>query len=303
MKMSISRNQVISLMVYVLMSVLLLCQPTLLAKEQDGLVKVTDNVYTMTSPNSFWSNSGVIIGNDGIVVIDSRISAKEARRLIKDIRAISDKPIKYVINTHCHLDHAFGNFEFAKLGATIISSTIEKENMQKVPMESAYKFFGVPEEETIGTTLAYPNLTFSNKMEIDMGNQKLELIYPGPSHTTGSILIYLPDPKILFIGDTFLNGSIPFMGDGNIPGWINTLEFIKGMDVEKVVPGHGALSSKQDVSDLKDYMILFDQKARELCASSSDLEYIVAEMKKVLPYKKGEDFIRTNIKLQYLKKD
>ena len=93
----------------------------------DKLTPVAENVYAYVdtkaaSPkNSFGVNAGVIIGKDGIVVVDTMISAKEAKRFIKDIRTISRKPIKYVVNTHYHLDHAFGNSEFAKVGAVIVA--------------------------------------------------------------------------------------------------------------------------------------------------------------------------------------
>ena len=96
-----------------------------------GLEKIADNVYSYvdikngTPQKSFGANAGIIIGEDGIVVIDTLVSSKEAMRFIKDIRAVSDKPIKYVINTHYHLDHTFGNSEFVKLGATGMPFIIE----------------------------------------------------------------------------------------------------------------------------------------------------------------------------------
>ena len=304
--MQISRCCKINILISFLFAILILCQPVS-AQEHSRLVKLADNVYSYidakdgSSQNSFGANTGVIIGDEGIAIIDSRISAIAAQRLIHDIREISDKPIKYVINTHRHLDHAFGNCEFAKLGATIISSTIDKEDMKKFSMEETYKFFGVPANETVGTTIAYPNLSFNNKMEIDLGNQKLELIYPGPSHTAGSILVYLADKKLLFTGD-ILVAEVPFMGDANIPGWIKSLDYIMAMDVEKIVPGHGALSTKQDVVKLREYISLFDQKAKEFCSKSSNLTAITDEMKKVLPYREGDAFISVNIALKYLKK-
>lgn len=103
---------------------------------QEALTKIADNVYSYvdvknSSPsNSFGTNAGIIIGKDGIVVIDTLVSSKEAKRFIKDIRAVSDKPIKYVVNTHYHLDHTFGNSEFVKLGATVISHINCKNNLE-----------------------------------------------------------------------------------------------------------------------------------------------------------------------------
>jgi len=102
----------------------------------EKLTKIADNVYSYvdtkssTPQNSYGANAGIILGRDGIVVVDTLISSKEAKRFIKDIKAISKKPIKYVINTHYHLDHTFGNSEFKKIGALIISHTNDGNNLK-----------------------------------------------------------------------------------------------------------------------------------------------------------------------------
>ena len=278
---------------------------------QQGMTKIADNVYSYvdtknSSPqNSFGANAGIIIDRDGIVVIDTLVSAKEAKRFIKDIRAISKKPIKYVVNTHYHLDHTFGNSEFAKLGAVIISHTNDSKNLKthgEIALKNA-KNYGLSEQDMKGTKIAYPVLTFNNRIEIDLGNQKIELIYIGPSHTDGSILVYLPEKKILFAGDILFTNYHPFIADGNIEEWVKALDYIMTMDVEKIIPGHGPISSKQDIEDMKNYLIAFDMKAKELAAKSNDVEYIVAEIKKSLPPRpEGDNLIPWNIQMKYLKK-
>lgn len=284
--------------------------PVRMASAQDGLTKIADNVYgyvgigPMSPQNSFAANTGVIIGEDGIVIIDTLVSAKEAQRLIKDIRAISDKPIKYVINTHYHLDHALGNSEFAKLGATIISQTVENENARKAgdAILKGAKDFGLTEQDMEGTTLIFPELIFNDNLEIDLGDQRIELIYPGASHTAGSILIYLPDKKILFAGDVLFTGYHPFIADGNVPSWLGVLDQIQTMDVMQIIPGHGPISAKQDIADMKNYLIIFEEKARELCAQSKDAEFIFAELKKTLPQRDGEMLIMGNLQMRYIRK-
>ena len=128
------RKRTVTLCIIVLAfaSILFVAQQAL---AQDGLTKIADNVYSYVdikngSPkNSYGANAGIIIGTDGIIVIDTLISSKEAKRFIKDIRAVTDKPVKWVVNTHYHLDHAFGNAEFVKLGATVISHENCKRNL------------------------------------------------------------------------------------------------------------------------------------------------------------------------------
>lgn len=107
------------------------------ASAAEKLTQIAENVYAYvdtknsTPQNSFGSNAGVIIGEQGIAVVDTLISAHEAKRFLQDIRKISDKPIRYVINTHYHLDHVFGNAEFVKQGALVIAQEEAKDLMQK----------------------------------------------------------------------------------------------------------------------------------------------------------------------------
>ncbi|MEW6109415.1 MAG: MBL fold metallo-hydrolase [Nitrospirota bacterium] len=277
----------------------------------EKLTKIADDVYSYvdtkgsTPQNSYGANAGIIIGRDGIVVVDTLISSKEAKRFIKDIRAISKKPIKYVINTHYHLDHTFGNSEFARLGAVIISHINDSKNL-KAHGETALKNaknYGLSEEDMQETKIAYPSLAFTDRMDIDPGDQKIELIYIRPSHTDGSILVYLPEKKILFAGDILFTNYHPFLGEGNIEEWVKALDYIMTMDVEKIIPGHGPLSTKKDIEDMKNYLIAFDKKAKELAATSNDAEYIASEIKKSLPQRpEGNDLIRWNIQMKYMKK-
>lgn len=275
------------------------------------LTKISDNVYSyvdvkMMSPqNSFGANAGIIIGQDGILVVDTLVSAKEAQRFINDIRAISDKPIKYVVNTHYHLDHTFGNSEFVKLGAVIMSHVIDKENFRKSGervLKNAGNY-GLSVQDIEGTAITNTGLGFTDKLEVDLGDVTVEIIYAGSSHTDGSSLIYLPTQKIMFAGDILFTGYHPLIAGGNIPGWLNALDYVLNMDVTTIIPGHGPVSTKQDIEDMKQYLALFDEKAKELCTQSNDVKYIVAELKKVLPERpEGEGIISTNIKNKYLRK-
>ncbi|MDA8338045.1 MAG: MBL fold metallo-hydrolase [Nitrospiraceae bacterium] len=213
--------------------------------------------------------------------------------------------MRYVVNTHYHLDHTFGNADFKRLGAAIISHTNDSKNL-KTHGETALKNaknYGLTEKDMKGTRIAYPALAFTDRMEIDLGDQKVELIYIRPSHTDGSILVYLPDKKILFAGDILFTNYHPFLGEGNIEEWVKVLDYIMTMDAEKIIPGHGPVSSKKDIEEMKDYLIAFDKKAKELAAKSDNAEYIASEIKKSLPQRpEGAGLILWNIQMKYLKK-
>ena len=277
---------------------------------QDGLTKIADNVYSYAnvknaSPaNSFAANAGIIVGSDGIVVVDTLISAKEAQIFIKDIRKISDKPIRYVVNTHYHLDHTFGNSEFAKIGAVIVSHVNCRENMLKNSEETLKNAgkYGLTPEQVEGTKIVYPTLTFTDRMSINLGDQRIELIFIGPSHTTGSIMVNIPGKKVLFTGDMLFTDFHPFLGDGDIPGWVKNLDYITALDVERIIPGHGPVSGKKDIADMRSYIIAFDAKARELAAQKNDIAVVSAELQKTLPVKsQAEWMIPYNLQMKYLK--
>lgn len=277
----------------------------------EKLTKIADGVYSYVDTknsnpqNSYGANAGIIIGRDGIVVVDTLISSKEAKRFIRDIRAISKKPVKYVVNTHYHLDHTFGNSEFEKLGASIISHINDSRNLKTHGEEALKnaKDYGLTEKDMKGTKLAYPALSFNDRMEIDLGGQKIELLNTGHSHTDGSIMVYLPDTKVLFAGDILFTGYHPFIADGNIEEWARTLDYIMTMEVETIVPGHGPISGKKDIEDMKNYIIAFDKKAQELSVNSNDAEHIVSEIMKSLPQRpEGAGLILWNIQMKYMKK-
>jgi cyclase len=233
------------------------------------------------------------------------ISAKEAKRFIRDIRTISHKPIRYVVNTHYHLDHVFGNSEFAKLGAVVIAQENDKKAMENSARETLKNIggYGLTPEDMKGTTPAYPVLAYGDRMTINIGGQQIELIHARQSHTGGDTLVYLPDKKVLFAGDILFTNYHPFLGEGNIEEWAKELDDIKSMDVEKIIPGHGPLSGKKDLEDMKEYILMFDQKAKELASQSDDVQKIVTAIQSVLPQRhEGAWLIAPNIQMKYLKK-
>ena len=275
------------------------------------LTKLTDNVYAYVgvkdaSPtNSFAANAGIVIGRDSVLVIDTLISAKEGERFLADIRRVTNKPIKYVVNTHTHLDHALGNCVFAKLGATVISHDADRTSLatQGSDILKNAGNYGLKPEDMAGTEIVVPTLAFSDQLTIDVGGEDVRLIRTTPSHTAGSLVVYLPSQKLLFSGDILFTDFHPFMVDGDFGGWSKTLDSLLAMDIERIVPGHGPLSSKKDLREMKEYLALFDQKAREFATTSQDVDVIAAQLLKILP-KRGmaEWMVGYNVKSRYIRK-
>jgi glyoxylase-like metal-dependent hydrolase (beta-lactamase superfamily II) len=280
--------------------------------QAQGLTKIAENVYAYAgtkdaSPgHSYAANAGIVVGTDGVIVIDTLTSAKEGRRLLKDIRAVTKKPIKYVVTTHGHFDHSFGACVFTDLGATLVGHELDRDYLAKhgEALLKKPQAVGLTPQDLAGTRITLPSLTFTERLTIRLGGETVELIHLTPSHSAGSTLVYLPRQKVLFAGDILFTDFHPFLGEGDIPGWVKTLDFIQGMDVGAIVPGHGPLSTKKDVADMRDYILLFDAKAKELVSAPGapkDPAALAAEMKKLLPVRSlGEAMIQFNLMTRYL---
>ncbi|MBF0583027.1 MAG: MBL fold metallo-hydrolase [Magnetococcales bacterium] len=275
------------------------------------LTRLADNVYAYVggkdaSPaHSFAANAGIVIGRDGVLVIDTLISAKEGERFLADIRKVTDKPIKYVVNTHTHLDHAFGNCVFANLGATVISHEADQSMLAAKGAEILQSVgnYGLQPEDMQGTEIVLPTLAFSNRMSIDLGGETVRLIRSMPSHTAGSLVVHLPAEKLLFSGDILFTDFHPFLADGDFAGWFQTLDELLAMEIEQIVPGHGPLSTKKDLQEMKEYLVLFDSKARELATTMQDGEAIAAKLLEILPKRSMADWmVAYNVKSRYLEK-
>jgi len=272
------------------------------------LTRLSENVYSYVgekdaSPShSFAANAGIVIGRDGVLVVDTLISAREGQRFLADIRKITKKPIKYVVNTHTHLDHAFGNCVFAELGATVISHSADKELLAKVGegiLKNAGNF-GLKPEDMAGTTIVLPSVYFSDRLTIDLGGETVELIRVAPSHTEGSVVVWLPQEKILFSGDILFTDFHPFMADGDLAGWGKTIDSLLTMDVKQIVPGHGPLSTKKDLQEMKAYLALFDTTAKALAAQGMDADAITAALLQKLPKRAlAEWMVGHNVKARY----
>jgi len=273
-----------------------------------GLTKIADGVYSYLDEKnpvparSFGANAGIIVGKEGIVVVDTLISSKDAQRFISDIRAVSDKPIRYVVNTHEHLDHSLGNADFVRLGAVVVSQTNCRRNAEaSAPtiLQKA-KNYGLTDEMLQGTKVAVASLTFTDKMEIDLGDRKVELIYAGASHTDGSIEVYVPDTRVLFTGDILFTNFHPNMRDADVKSWISVLDYISTLDAVSIIPGHGPLSTKKDVQEMKQYLMTCEKIGRELSAQGKDANYIAAEILKAVPKRQFfEMFVAGNVAAKY----
>jgi cyclase len=275
-----------------------------------GLLKISEGVYAYTNiksgsvGNQFGANAGIVVGQDGVLVVDTLTSAKEATLFLEDIRKITDKPIRYVINTHYHLDHAFGNCVFADIHADIISHLNCRRQFETIKDQAiaSAKSFGMDDAALAGTRIVVPNIAFERELELDLGHRLVRILYSGyGSHTAGSIMVWVPQQKVAFAGDILFTNFHPYLAEGDLEGWSKSLDYLLALGAEKIIPGHGPLSGSKDVKEMKAYLTAFDRNAKSLCAAETDIEQITAEMIKRLPARAdGEFLVQANIQARYM---
>ena len=153
-----------------------------------------------------------------------------------------------------------------------------------------------------GTSIVYPQLTFTEGMEVDLGDLQIELRYISHSHSKGSVYVYIPKQKVLFAGDILFTGYYANMSSSDVNGWVETIDHLMSLDIEHIVPGHGPLSVKKDLTDQRDYLLVFDKKAKELSATNNDAKLVAEQMKGMIPEKSyGERLIKSSLR-KYMQK-
>jgi cyclase len=217
-------------------------------------IKVLENVYTITAGDGVDSNTTFIITKEGVIVIDTRPTPTEARKVLAEIRKLTTLPIMYTINTHYHGDHTFGNQIF-KNSKTIIAHKNVRNKLIESGQEhlSLFKTFGLLGIDEVEITP--PNIIYEKEMEIWLGGYRLQLLYHGKGHTDGDTIIYIDQLRTVITGDLVFNKKIPYMADSYIDDWIGSLKYIELLKNETVIPGHGPIGERTTIIAMKHYLM------------------------------------------------
>jgi glyoxylase-like metal-dependent hydrolase (beta-lactamase superfamily II) len=216
------------------------------------LKQVAPDLYFLYDDLS--SNSAFLVTAEGVLVIDTRQHPAHGRDLLERIRRITDKPVKWVINTHAHGDHFYGNPVFKAAGATLIAHRDVVAGMVKneqLEFERRLAFFKSLNLDPAEVQTVLPDVTFDSRMTIKLGGRVVELIYQGPGQNPGDTLVYFPHARALFVGGPFANNNWSNMSfTPSMDGWIAMLNKIAAMDnVDMFLPGHGDVGTRADVLD------------------------------------------------------
>lgn len=221
--------------------------------------KLTESIYMLEGSGG---NIGVLIGNDGIIIIDDQF-APLTEKIKTALSKISDKPVKFVINTHFHGDHAGGNENFGKQGAIILAH----DNVRK-RLSVDYFFEAFKETQKATSYEGLPKITFADSVTFHMNGETVHVFYAKNAHTDGDVIIHFKESNVFHCGDVFVRYGFPFIdqqGGGSIDGMIRATEQLISLtnDQSKIIPGHGALSTRKDLIDYKDMLVTVRNRIAE----------------------------------------
>jgi glyoxylase-like metal-dependent hydrolase (beta-lactamase superfamily II) len=220
-------------------------------------------------------NIGVFTGSDGKLMIDAGIDV--SRMKIKDaLKTISPAPVKYLVNTHWHFDHASGNQWLHQEGATIVAHRNTRKNLSRsIRVQEWRHTFPIAPKD------ALPTVVFDKEHTIHFNNQSIGLHYNGPAHTDSDICVHFGQEDVLFVGDSWWNGYYPFI-DRNTHGLIGGMIAVSNANLAKVsnstiiVPGHGPVGNKTQLTAYRDMLVTIAEKVKHLKQQGKTLKETVA---------------------------
>jgi cyclase len=208
------------------------------------------------------ANAGFVIGDSGVAVIDTFENPEAAKQMLDEIRKRTNLPVKFVINTHYHIDHVAGNRIFQETGAVVLA----QRNVRTWIHTENLKFFGKdikPEEKTKVAELGSPDIVYDAGTTLFLGSRRIDVrVFPG--HTGGDSVVFIPDATVVFCGDLFWRNTLPNLIDASTLAWLSTLNTIStAAPTATFVPGHGDVGTAIDVSAFRAYLA----NLRELVAA------------------------------------
>lgn len=229
--------------------------------------KVADQIYVLFGAGG---NIGLALGDDAAYLIDDQY-APLSEKILAAIREITDKPLKFLVNTHWHGDHTGGNENFGKMGAILIAH------------EAVRKRMGSPSERNgsvrpASPLAALPEITFTEELTLHLDSLRtLHVIHVAPSHTDGDSYIYLPEDNVLHMGDNFSNGGYPFIdlnSGGDINGLVKNLNIALFMVDEdtRIIPGHGPVANRSTLRAYRDMVETLRSRVQKAADSGKSLE-------------------------------
>jgi cyclase len=254
--------------------------------------KLADNVYVLFGEGG---NIGVTVGNDGVAIIDDQYD-RMAPKIRAAVAMLSDKPIRFVINTHWHGDHTGGNAALGRIGSVIVAhgNVRKRLSVESVNSLSGRVNPAAPPE-------ALPIVTFDQSVSLHLNGDTLDVIHVNDAHTDGDAVIRFRNANVLHMGDTFFNGLYPFIdtsSGGSVTGLIAALDRVLATvdDNTKIIPGHGPVSTKADLQSYRDMLATVRDRVLKLVrAGKTQDQVLAAQPTKDYDEKWGKGFLKPDV--------
>jgi cyclase len=217
-----------------------------------NLVKISDDLYVLH--NDFVpGNSTALITDEGVVLVDDKF-AVDHDTIVSELKKVTSKPIRYVINTHHHADHAGGNAMMQQMAAQVVVSQPARDNLATAARDSQW---------------SVPNIAFEGHLSIRLGGKRVELYHFGRGHTNGDVVVYFPAARTLVAGDLLVTDPttpqlIDYAAGGSAKEWTTTLDSALQLDFDTAVPGHGNVTTKQAMRNFRETTIVLRNRVHEM---------------------------------------
>ena len=235
-----------------------------LQKVSDNVVYVQGKAGIATDNAGFISNAGAVITDEGIVIFDALGSPSLAHKFYKQLREMTDKPIKKVIVSHYHADHIYGLQVFKELGAEIVApyGSLDYINSPLANERLEERRFSLEPWVNEQTQIVYPDQLLKADTKFALGGHNFTLNVLGVAHSDGDLTMYVEPDGVLFSGDIIFEGRIPFLGDANTRTWLETLQRMETSQVTALIPGHGpvAKNPNQAITATRTYLAFMREK-------------------------------------------
>lgn len=245
---------------------------TIFSQNRDIIIeshKVTENIYMLTGSGG---NIGISIGEDGVFMIDDQY-APLTQKILTEIKSLTDKPVKFLINTHWHGDHTGGNENINKEGTIIVAHQNVRKRMSTEQFNSMWN-----RKTPASPKGALPIVTFDKSLTFHFNGEDILVFHVHDAHTDGDAIIYFSKSNVLHTGDTYFQGKYPFIdldSGGTVNGYINAVKFILDLidDETKIIPGHRGISNKKELQAfllmLEDIKLIVE---KEIAAGKTEKE-------------------------------
>jgi len=212
-------------------------------------IKLKDDLYVIHNA-VVPGNTTVLVTNDGVLLVDDKFEVDHAG-IMAELKKITDKPVKYVINTHHHADHSGGNAKMQAMDVKILATQEAREQM------------------VIGNQPGLPDIVIEHHAHVFLGGKNVALFHFGRAHTNGDLVVLFPADRVLAAGDMFTKGDdvpelIDYSGGGSGVEWSETLRSVLQLDFDTVVPGHGPVTTKKDMTDFRQSTMRLVSRVREM---------------------------------------